>query len=100
MDATTLARPHRRARRVSPRTSVCWTVWTRVRGRSLCFRTVDVSARGAKLRPKCDLPVGTPLTLRFVNPSGAPIRVEAMVWREDRDGLGVMFLGSAPPGLG
>jgi hypothetical protein len=60
---------------------------------------VDVSARGAKLRPRSDLQAGTSLTLQFVKPNGRPVRVAAMVWRVDTDGLGVFFLGTAPQGL-
>ena len=63
------------------------------------FQTVDVSARGAKLRPKSDLQAGTPMTLRFVKPNGRPVRMAAMVCRVDADGLGVLFLGSAADGL-
>jgi hypothetical protein len=46
-----------------------------------------------------DLQAGTSLTLQFVKPNGRPVRVEAMVWRVDADGLGVFFLGTAPDGL-
>jgi hypothetical protein len=60
---------------------------------------VDVSARGAKLRPKGDLQAGTSLTLQFVKPNGRPVRMAAMVWRVDADGLGVFFLGSDSEGL-
>jgi hypothetical protein len=78
---------------------VSWTVFARVRGQRLRFHTVDVSARGAKLRPRGDLQPGQTLTLQFVKPTGRPVRVSAMVWRVDPDGLGVFFLGSAPEGL-
>ena len=90
---------HQRTRRINRRASVSWTVFARVRGQRFRFHTVDVSARGAKLRPKGDLQAGTPLTLQFVKPNGRPVRVSAMVWRVDADGLGVLFLGTAPEGL-
>jgi hypothetical protein len=94
-----IASRHQRTRRVSRRANVSWTVFARVRGQRLRFHTVDVSARGAKLRPKGDLQAGTSLTLQFVKPNGRPVRVTAMVWRVDADGLGVLFLGSAAEGL-
>jgi PilZ domain len=90
--------PHR-TRRSNTRANVSWTVWARVRGQRVRFHTVDVSARGAKLRPRNDLQAGTPLTLQFVKPNGRPIRVSAMIWRVDADGLGVLFLGTTPEGL-
>ena len=90
---------HQRTRRSTRRAYVSWTVHARVRGQRLRFHTVDVSARGAKLRPRGDLQTGTSLTLQFVKPNGRPVRVEAMVWRVDADGLGVFFLGTAPDGL-
>ncbi|MGH7386597.1 MAG: PilZ domain-containing protein [Candidatus Rokuibacteriota bacterium] len=99
---TTTATPtqhHQRTRRTNTRANVSWTVWARVRGQRYRFHTVDVSARGAKLRPKGDLQAGTSLTLQFVKPNGQPIKVSAMVWRVDADGLGVLFLGPAPQGL-
>ena len=85
---------HQRTRRINRRANVTWTVFARVRGQRLRFHTVDVSARGAKLRPRSDLQAGQPLTLQFVKPNGKPVRVVAMVWRVDADGLGVLFLGS------
>ena len=90
---------HQRTRRISRRANVSWTVFARVRGQRLRFHTVDVSARGAKLRPKGELQAGQSLTLQFVKPNGRPVRVAAMVWRVDADGLGVFFLGSESEGL-
>ena len=99
MTETSTASTHQRTRRINRRASVSWTVFARVRGQRLRFHTVDVSARGAKLRPRGDLQPGTSLTLQFVKPNGRPIQVAAMVWRVDADGLGVLFLGSVPDGL-
>jgi hypothetical protein len=97
MTATTTR--HQRTRRTNNRANVSWTVWARVRGQRVRFHTVDVSARGAKLRPRNDLQAGTPLTLQFVKPNGRPVRVAAIVWRVDPDGLGVFFLGTTPESL-
>lgn len=90
---------HQRTRRINRRANVSWTVFARVRGQRCRFHTVDVSARGAKLRPRADLLPGTSLTLQFVKPNGRRVRVAAMVWRVDVDGLGVFFLGSESDGL-
>ena len=91
---------HQRTRRINRRANVTWTVFARVRGQRLRFHTVDVSARGAKLRPRVgELQAGQSLTLHFVKPNGKPVRVAAMVWRVDSDGLGVFFLGSESEGL-
>jgi len=90
---------HQRTRRNNRRANVTWTVFARFRGQRLRFHTVDVSTRGAKLRPRGELQAGQSLTLQFVKPNGRPVRVEAMVWRVDTDGLGVFFLGTAPDGL-
>jgi hypothetical protein len=100
MTATAIPIPaHQRSRRTNRRANVSWTVWARVRGQRVRFHTVDISPRGAKLRPKNDLQAGMPLTLQFVKPNGRPVRVSAMVWRVDADGIGVFFLGSAADGL-
>jgi len=88
-----------RSRRVIPRANVSWTVWARVRGQRFRFHTVDLSARGAKLRPTGNLQPGASLILHFVKPNGRRVRVSAMVWRVDPDGLGVFFLGTVPEGL-
>jgi len=90
---------HQRTRRSARRANVSWTVFARVRGQRLRFHTVDVSARGAKLRPRGDLQAGQSLTLQFVKPNGRPIKVSAMVWRVDAVGMRVFFLGTAPDGL-
>lgn len=96
---STASSHHQRTRRINRRASVSWTVFARVRGQRCRFHTVDVSTRGAKLRPRGDLLPGTALTLQFVKPNGRRVRVAAMVWRVDADGLGVFFLGSESEGL-
>jgi PilZ domain-containing protein len=63
------------------------------------FHTVDVSRRGAKLRPKGPYQVGTALQLEFITPDGARLRVSSMVWRADADGMAVLFLGTIPKGF-
>jgi hypothetical protein len=78
---------------------VNWTVWVRDGQRRLRFHTVDVSARGAKLRPKGPFQPGTPIQLQVIKPYGQRLRVSGVVWRVDPDGVAVLFLGSVPEGF-
>ena len=57
-----------RTRRFTARERVAWTVWARQGQHRVRFHTVDVSARGAKLRPRGVFPVGSPLQLEFIKP--------------------------------
>jgi hypothetical protein len=89
-----------RTRRASPRARVSWTVWARVGQERMRFHAVDVSPRGAKLRPRGGFPVGAAIELEFIKPAGRRLHVSAVVWRADSDGLAVLFLGSVPTGFG
>jgi hypothetical protein len=46
---------------------------------------------GAKVRTKARLATGTTAQLELVSPEGSPLRVEAVVWRVDSDGLAFLF---------
>ena len=46
---------------------------------------------GAKVRTKARLATGTTAQLDLVFPEGSPLRVEAVVWRVDSDGLAFLF---------
>ena len=59
-----------RTRRHHPRAGVSWTVWIRTGGQRFRHHTVDISAHGAKLRPRGALQPGTPVEL-LVNPPDA-----------------------------
>jgi hypothetical protein len=89
-----------RTRRFSPRASVSWTVWAKAGPQRMRFHTVDVSPRGAKLRPRGLFLVGTALQLEFIKPDGRRLHVSGVVWRADADGIAVLFLGTIPPGFG
>jgi hypothetical protein len=89
-----------RTRRASPRARVSWTVWARVGQERMRFHAVDVSPRGAKLRPRGAFQVGVAIELEFIRPDGRRLPVSAVVWRSDPDGLAVLFLGSVPSGFG
>jgi hypothetical protein len=89
---------HQRTRRIGDRASVTWTVWIRAGGRRLRFHTVDVSKKGAKLRPKGSFEPGTAVDLVFIT-RRRRVRVSAVVWRLDADGMAVLFLGPVPEAL-
>ena len=88
-----------RTRRFTERARVSWTVWGRVGQQRIRFHTVDVSARGAKLRPRGGLHVGTALQLEFITSDGRHLHVSGVVWRTDADGVAIMFLGTVPHGF-
>ena len=99
MPSGELANTHQRTRRFSPRARVAWTVWAHHGQQRLRFHTVDVSQRGAKLRPKGPFRVGTALQLEFITPEGGRLHVSGVVWRADADGVAVLFLGTIPKGF-
>jgi hypothetical protein len=70
MPSGELTNTHQRTRRFSPRARVSWTVWAHHGQQRMRFHTVDVSPRGAKLRPKGPFRVGTALQLEFITPEG------------------------------
>ena len=73
-----------------------WTAWVTSGSRKLRCHTVDVSANGAKLRPRAEMQPGTPVELQLHPPSGNPVNVSAVVWRVDPDSMALLFLKSIP----
>jgi hypothetical protein len=53
--------------------------------------SVDISTHGAKVRTKARLKTGTTVQLELVPPEGPPLRVGALVWRIETDGLALLF---------
>jgi hypothetical protein len=53
--------------------------------------SVDISTHGTKVRTKARLKTGTTAQLELVPPEGPPLRVGALVWRVDADGLAFLF---------
>jgi hypothetical protein len=94
-----LAGVSQRTRRASPRARVSWTAWVRVGQERKRFHTVDVSSRGAKLRPRGPFAVGAAIDLEFITPDARRLRVSGVVWRADADGWAVLFLGAVPVGF-
>jgi hypothetical protein len=52
---------------------------------------VNLSARGAKIRPTERLSEGSLARLHFHPPDGSSLDIEAIVWRVDLDGLAFRF---------
>ena len=92
--------PHpQRTRRTNPRARVSWSVWAQAGSQRMRLHTVDVSARGAKLRPRGAFRIGMAIELEFIKPDGRHLHVSGVVWRADPDGMAVLFLGTVPQGF-
>lgn len=85
-----------RSRRVQSRADVSWTAWVQSGSRRLRCHTVDLSANGAKLRPRGEMQPGTPVEVALHPPEGQPVHVSAVVWRVDSDAMALLFLKSIP----
>ncbi len=59
--------------------------------RRYACHAVDISAQGAKVSPQVPLRSGTEVRLQFVPPDGPLLRLGAVVWRVDADGLVFLF---------
>ena len=79
-----------------PRMNVSWPVLVRTNEHVFHVETVNVSARGAKVRLKEVLEVGTLAQLHFQPPDGRPRNLSAIVWRVDPDGLVFFFIDEMP----
>jgi hypothetical protein len=78
-------------RRQHPRTRVSWPIVVNVGASRYLSRSLDISPSSAKVRTKARLKTGTSVQLDVVPPEGPPLRVGAMVWRVDTDGLAFIF---------
>ena len=74
-----------------PRAIVSWPVVMEAGRRIFLLQAVNVSGRGAKVRPTERLGEGHVARLHFHPPNGSSFDVEAIVWRVDRDGLAFFF---------
>ena len=68
-----------------------WPVLVKVGTNRYLASSVDISTHGAKVRTKARLKSGTTVELELVPPEGPPLRVGALVWRVDADGLALLF---------
>ena len=92
LPGVTLMPPRRQQdRRRHPRTRVAWPIVVNVGTSRYLSSSVDISTRGAKVRTKARLKTGTTVQLELVPPEGPPLRVGALVWRIDADGLAFLF---------
>jgi len=73
------------------RTNVSWPVVVEAGERLFLLQAVNLSARGAKVRPTERLGEGSLTRLHFHPPDGSSLEVEAIVWRVDLDGLAFCF---------
>jgi len=85
-----------RSRRLHSRKHVSWTAWVKTGSRRLRCHTVDLSANGARLKPRGEIQPGTPIELQLQPPDGQVLDVSAVVWRVDPDSMAVMFLRNIP----
>jgi len=83
--------PRQQDRRQYPRTRVSWTIVVHAGASRYLTSSLDISPFGAKVRTNTQLKTGTSVQLEIVPPEGPPLRVGAMVWRVDRDGLAFLF---------
>ena len=83
--------PRQQDRRHHPRTGVAWPIVVSVGPSRSLAMSVDISTHGAKVRTKARLKTGTTVQLELVPPDGPPLRVGALVWRIDADGLALLF---------
>jgi hypothetical protein len=66
-------------------------VWIETRSQRFPCQVVDISEHGAKLRTSAPLPEGIVVRLQIIPPDGTPLRVGALVWRLDTDGIAFFF---------
>ena len=81
----------RQDRRQHPRIRETWPVIVKAGTNRYLARSVDISAYGTKVRTNARLKTGATVQLELVPPEGAPLRVQALVWRVDADGLALLF---------
>jgi hypothetical protein len=70
---------------------VAWPILIKVGTTRYLSMSVDLSTHGTKVRTNARLKTGTSVQLEVVPPEGPPIRVGALVWRMDADGLALLF---------
>jgi hypothetical protein len=83
-----------RNRRQFPRTRVSWPVVVETRTQRYPCQAMDISNNGVKIMTSAKLRAGTVVRLQIIPPEGAPLRVGALVWRTDADGVAFFFARS------
>jgi len=80
-----------RNRRQHPRTRVAWPVVIETRAQRYPCQVLDISNHGAKVMTSARLQAGSVVRLQIIPPDGIPLRVGALVWRLDTDGVAFLF---------
>ena len=80
-----------RNRRQHPRTRVAWPVIVETMTHRYPCQIMDISTHGAKVMTSAPLQPGVVVRLQIIPPTGRPLRVGALVWRVDADGVAVFF---------
>ena len=70
---------------------MAWPVLVQVGTNRYLGVSLDISTHGARVRTKARLKTGTIIQLELVPPEGPPLRVGALVWRIDGNGLAFIF---------
>jgi hypothetical protein len=83
--------PRQQDRRQYPRIRVSWPVVVNVGKSRYLSHPVNISMNGAKVRTNARLTTGTNVQLEVAPPEGPQLRVGAVVWRVDSDGLVFLF---------
>lgn len=86
-----MSTPRRLDKRQQPRTRVAWPILINFGRDRYLSMSVDISTHGTKVKTNARLQTGTAVQLELVPPEGPPIRVGALVWRIDADGLALLF---------
>ena len=80
-----------RNRRQHPRTRVSWPVVIETRTHRFPCQVINISNHGAKVMTSARLQAGSIVRLQIIPPDGTPLRVGALVWRLDGDGVAFFF---------
>ncbi|HTI56707.1 MAG TPA: PilZ domain-containing protein [Verrucomicrobiae bacterium] len=86
-----MATAEQQERRRHLRTRISWPAVIEAGTSRYACQAVDVSTHGARIRTKVRLRTGTAVRLELIPPEGPSLRVGALVWRVDADGLAFLF---------
>ncbi len=96
-----MATTEQQNRRRHPRTRISWPAIIEAGTSRYACQAADISAHGARIRTKARLRTGTAVRLEFIPPEGPSVRVGALVWRVEADGLAFLPTSQAGfPGVG
>jgi hypothetical protein len=86
-----MATTEQQNRRRHPRTRISWPAIIEAGTSRYACQAADISTHGARIRTKARLRTGTAVRLEFIPPEGPSVRVGALVWRVEADGLAFLF---------